>query len=92
MVREDTDGDLDFDLTNLTALNNDGDGIAFDGNAAGHLTGAVLKAKTVGNTDAGIHAEQATTGAGALKVRWLTASGNGDGNVEADAGVTVDLR
>ncbi|MFN0099572.1 MAG: hypothetical protein ACKVS7_12915 [Gemmatimonadaceae bacterium] len=91
-LREDAAGSLMGSVTNVTTSRNGGEGLRFDENGDGDLVGEVSIATAVDNAEAGIHAEQQAPGAGALTVKRLSASGNPDGDVEANpAQVTVTL-
>ena len=89
-LREDSDGDLFALLINATADSNAEDGIDFDENGNGNLTARLAGVTTASNNgEAGIDAEQQTAGTGTLEYRVLYATGNGDGPIDADAGVVV---
>lgn len=89
-LREDAGGDLFATLVNATADGNAEDGIDFDENGDGNLKGRLRGVTNISNNgEAGIDAEQQLNGTGLLQHQTLVANGNGDGPIDADAGVVV---
>ncbi len=89
LLREDSDGNLIAQLQNTTTLGNTGDGLEFDENSARDLDVIVKQATSSNNVLAGIRADHASPGSGALQLVTFTATGNGAGAIVANAGVTV---
>lgn len=73
----------------ITTLGNNGDGLELDENSAGDLSVVVTKDTSSTNVSAGVRADQASPGTGALQLVTFTASGNGAGAAVAKSGVTV---
>jgi hypothetical protein len=88
-VREDAAGGLDASIIGAFADGNGSHGIIYDENAAGDLTAVLRAAISSTNGGAGVRAEQASTGAGALRIEALTAPGNAAGEVSS-SGTTID--
>jgi hypothetical protein len=89
-LREDSDGNLFAGLANAVADGNAEDGIDFDENGDGDLDARLAGVSSASsNGEAGVDAEQQTAGVGSLVYRILNAVGNGDGAIDADAGVVV---
>ena len=88
-LREDAAGNLDATVVGALTAGNGSHGVIYDENSDGELTGALRASNSSDNAGAGVRAEQATTGAGLLRIEKLTAVGNIGGAISS-SGVTVD--
>src|SRR6185436_10916582 len=90
-VREDAAGNLEATIDRATAGANTGDGVELEENAAGNLTGTVSRGSASTNASVGVRADQQVSAGdlGTLDLIAMALADNPDGNVVANAGVTV---
>ncbi|MBA3260695.1 MAG: hypothetical protein H0T68_14675 [Gemmatimonadales bacterium] len=89
LVQEDENGKLAAELVGVETLSNGGDGIKLDENGAGNLMGRIRTATSRRNANAGVALEQEPSGTGEVRIQSLAGGGNLEGDVAADAGVSV---
>jgi hypothetical protein len=90
-LEENAAGNLTGTVDRSTTDGNGQDGVELDENGAGNLAGTVSRGSASTNASVGVRADQQVSAGdlGTLDLIEMTVAGNPDGNVVANAGVTV---